>query len=397
MKKTDFLNQANELISDNPIDRVSDKVKEVLENEEAFIDSHLHIFDRKCVPIPYFRLRDKARKTFKNADAEEIINSNEKFDTDLLKFLRILGLSSSEKVLQYLYKKFYNINETIITPLMMDLEPGWQRKATKSIATQIKEMKALVPNYPILPFLAIDPRRVHHYDKKNKKIIDDLYTNFLEAFTGTSPFFGVKVYPATGFLPSDSRLLPIYEICEKKSIPVTTHCGGNIISTTINPVEYNGLDIETLEPYNSSISDTYKNKADFFNNPQNWLAVLKKYKQLKLNFGHFGGGTAWNDVVNSKRIKDIEAMMEEFNNVYGDISFNLTQNSFMNVLNMKMTNNNKVKERTLYGTDFHVVLASKDLGKDIKRYKEKFSQWKQISRINPEKFLFEQSYNPNLG
>ena len=384
MEKHVFIEKAMIQISENPMDRVSERVKKLLEKDETFIDSHLHIFDRHCVPIPYFNLRFKTISGIEGS-LEKILKNNNEYTTDFLNFLNILGLSSMKKVLDYLYKKFYNVNETIVTPLMMDLDYAWQRKSRKSVSRQIAEMKNLIPNYPILPFFAVDPRRVHCNDKQK-----DLYYYFLKAFSNANPFFGVKVYPATGYLPSDSRLLPIYEICEKKNIPITTHCGGEIISTTINPVECNGLQ-DDLTPFNCSINGSYFKKARFFNEPKLWEPVLKKYPKLKLNFGHFGGGREWKNITKSNRLSIIFRLMNEYPNVYGDISVLITENSIKNTLTKKMKTNSIVFNRTIHGTDFHVILAGKDLGKGLKRYRNEFDYWDQISKINPKRFLFDMS------
>ncbi len=76
---------------------------------------------------------------------------------------------------------------------MMDLETGWGFKPAKEFYEQLTELKWLTKEEPILPFLAVDPRRAELEGK------DNLYELFLNAFAEDgSSFFGVKCYPSLG-------------------------------------------------------------------------------------------------------------------------------------------------------------------------------------------------------
>lgn len=57
--------------------------------------------------------------------------------------------------------------------------------------------------------------------------------NFYKVFSEKSEhkFFGVKIYPSLGYLPSNPQLMEIFGLCEKKRIPVTAHCSGAIVHT----------------------------------------------------------------------------------------------------------------------------------------------------------------------
>jgi hypothetical protein len=79
-----------------------------------------------------------------------------------------------ERLMNYFDKNF------IFAPLTMNMTYGWDKlQSTKDFKTQIKDMKDLVKdNYPILPFLAADPRN------------PNLYNEFIDAFPARMVFLG---------------------------------------------------------------------------------------------------------------------------------------------------------------------------------------------------------------
>jgi predicted TIM-barrel fold metal-dependent hydrolase len=269
----------------------------------------------------------------------------------------------------------------ITSILMMDLEKGWGRTITKSMTQQIDELKNLANEHPILPYLAIDPRRAD--DGK-----DNLYDLFLKAFTeGDVKFFGVKIYPSLGYSPSDERLLPIYEICEKKNIPVLTHCGGEIVSTFEKEIEVRIGSKREIWAENNRID-----LARRLNNPENWEYVLERYKNLKLNVAHFGGDTAWQeyrDNGSQKRIDKIVELMNVYENVYADFSFNVIEEGIFDTFDVFLSNSIKAKERSLFGTDFWVVLPAGSLVERQEDFLITLEDHRDdLISINPRKYLF---------
>ena len=256
-------------------------------------------------------------------------------------------------------KAFETDTEMVTIVLGMDLNSGWKESIKKSNTQQNEELGKLPEVYPVIPFLPIDPRRADDEGEEN------LYKLFLKAFDVDNPtFFGVKCYPSLGYLPTDSRLKPIFEICEKKGIPVLTHCGGESVSTFENPISVNSHGTEktiSLRPRAA--------RARYLNEPREWWDVLREHRNLKLCFGHFGSGGAWKNPedVRAHRISTILEMMEEFN-VYADFSFNLDSqkatDNFVNKLNQNSREGELMRERTLFGTDFWVVLPTSNLNLD---------------------------------
>lgn len=439
---TDYQKQANSRISIKNIgeiatDRISNITKELLEKDYV-IDTHTHLFDIKCINKSYFLIRfikdflglksneednidysiEEAYKSISINNEnweEELIQELEdksikgftsKTDStkgfiDIYKFTKFLKFKLMKDVYNHyicdfsLAKNFNLPKENVLTTaLMMDLEIGWNVPIKKNIFAQIKELKDLSSKKPVLPFLFCDPRRAEFID--NEK---NLYSLFNYAFNKEQSFFGVKIYPALGYDPSDFRLWPIYKICEKYSIPVLTHCGGETISTA-------NLDIEIFEGKNKK-PITAKNRkaiAYILNDPNRWKLVLEKFPKLKLNFAHFGGYETWNSsksvdkkIDPQQRKECIFNFMQEYPNVFADFSYNLVETDLSRNLKEVLYTNEIVRERTLFGSDYWVVNKEGNLQNEQSRFIKKLDEdlpevlnlGKKLTLINPKKYLFE--------
>lgn len=287
----------------------------------------------------------------------------------------------------------YGLDTEIVTIVLgMDLNSGWNGSIKKSYIEQNEELGKLPQAYPVIPFFPIDPRRADLDGEEN------LYNLFLKAFDVENPsFFGVKCYPSLGYLPSDSRLKPIFEICAKKNIPVLTHCGGESISTFENPIPVNRNGIE------ESVSEKSRAaRARYLNEPREWLEVLRTHRGLKLCLGHFGSGGAWEDSENVRahRIPTIFKMMKEFN-VFADFSFNLESqiatDNFVTKLNQQNKEGELMRERTLFGTDFWVVLPKSNLNLDQAYFIKKIGGLRQnLLTTNVMNYLGLQNLKVNV-
>lgn len=427
-KQLEFLNKAKTL-SDKPKDRLGPKSKQVIESGNFIFDAHSHIFDGACVDEKYFILRclsevsvNVAKKVlkilypFKNLvfdkhvdfDIYDIIynTGNDKetaflsFDTHdfleqfeknieeeikddkylledeksmnsvksfLKKIYHLVVILKSRKMLKVLetFQDHYSISNVseatqISIVLGMDLNMGWgvgnpNLKIEKSQRQQNNELLDLVKTEAILPFFPVDPRRANLYD------------NFLAAFSDTgASFFGVKVYPALGYLPSDPALDPIFEICSKKNIPVLSHCGGTTVSTFLKKITVNDYGNIYDVP-----GDSRKEKAAYLNDADRWIPVLKKYPNLRLNLAHFGNAKHWmENRSDNKSINSIINIINEYDYVYTDFSFNLYRDEAVKNFNLKMKETPSIQSKVLFGTDFWVVLPSDDLMKSQQKFLE---------------------------
>lgn len=375
-------------ISSNPFDRINPKVKGIIDSDNYQFESHCHIFNKDYVPLHYIQLRlndfpGRILNWFKSKSRIiEYLYEKDRI-TGVDDFLRNFFSENMKEVLERL-SSYYKDKPTVFSVLTMDMTYGWDKlTSTQSFESQVKAIRKLVKDdYPILPFLAIDPR--------NPK----LYEQFIDVFTGENPFFGVKVYPALGYLPSDPKLMDIYKVCEEKKIPVTTHCGGTIIRSMQNRIELNGFKLVSgqLQP----ISKTIENKrgfisehdTNFLNDPNKWKPVIFKYPSLKLNMGHYGGIKTWKK--NGSRIGTIKKLMQNGTNVYADFSCNLDNKKALKKFVKKMQNNSINLGRSLFGTDFYMITPVGDFHKILERWDEYVPESIDIimKKDNPYRFFF---------
>jgi hypothetical protein len=416
--------------------RKSTLLKELFKTRYV-IDTHLHAFDINCINKSYFIIRFlKDLAGLKSGDSENLVFSVEaaynevsistkgwekdiinilengeplfynkgdattKGIIDIFKVKRFLSFSKMSEVYKYYIENFslgkilcFDPRNVIVTALTMDLEMGWNVKLSKPLSKQIHELKELSLGSPVLPFLYCDPRRAE-IKMPNE---NNLFSLFNKAFCIAPSFFGVKIYPALGYDPSDYRLWPIYEVCELFSIPVITHCGGETIST-------DKLEIEVFEGNKKTILSAKNRKAIAYNlnDPLRWEPILKMFPNLKLSFGHFGGYETWDSssVVNSKidnqhRKETIIRLMNEYPHVYADFAFNFIEDKIVDNLINVLLYNNKVRERILFGTDYWVVNYQADLKTkqehfidSLREFSDEFDLVNNLTVENPMKFLF---------
>jgi hypothetical protein len=424
----DYAKLSNERIDSSkmgltPFDRISPAVKDLLRSEKYVIDVHTHFFDIQCINKAYFLLRSfKNFIGLKNVTPKEDINStediyktidqyNEDWEDDYydelskisnaekgiidnLKFIKFLKFKKMETVYNdyisnYSLANTFNLSseKVLTTALMMDLELGWNTIIKKNIREQIFELKELANRKPVLPFLVCDPRRASKFSSSDP---NNLYNLFSLAFCEGTSFFGIKIYPAMGYDPSDYRLWPIYELCTKFNIPVLTHCGGESVSTSARTLEiYEGDKKITLQTKNR------KETAYILNDPARWELVLKKFPTLKLNLAHFGGGSAWTKLNDSQsRLNTITRLIETYPNVYSDLSFIFVDSDLHLKFQEMLKTNNKVKQKTLFGSDYWVVNPNINLRKEqlkfIRVLDEINTELKDVIAIeNPYRYLFE--------
>ncbi|HAN79530.1 MAG TPA: hypothetical protein DCQ31_18075 [Bacteroidales bacterium] len=429
---SNFTAKAIKLLNNYPLpqNRISSHVALALQQPDFMIDTHMHIFDFDALPPNYFIKRQFT--AIPDVIIQQIINLIDKYKTknqskqkeiekNLHRLLRTvnLGEQTEESIIimerfflgemkamlelyldNYVPKAYTDHRERVITtPLMMDMEPGWGNTANKNYIEQINEVKLIGKDFAILPFVNLDPRRFENPITFNKKSYN-LYDIFLKAFTSenllksklvvgkTTPFFGVKIYPILGYKPSDERLMPIFSICEKFQIPVTTHLGGTLI-------------IQNPEiPNTSGLASGELNQAEL------WLPVLKAYPKLRLNIGHFGGVTEWQlaKTGTSTKIPAVLKLME-YENVYADISYIIAEETIHDIL-LSYLKKPEVLKKTLYGTDYWMLMREKNFKTNILNFCKKAAKikvngtsiWKHISKTNPVAFygLNINSVKPNV-
>ncbi len=403
-------------ISDDPYERLTPEMQRLIDDDrdkdEILFDTHAHIFTYNDVPDGYMGARlPFTKQFFKWAEhlLHSIIRGNDRDPlSNIAYFINIFNNSSGseifKKLLEY-YKGNKEFRKTVVCTLMMDLSSGikgamidpatgskvfHKKSKNRLLINQMKDMAQVADDNrdAVLPFFAFDPNNEFCFD-------------YLKLAFEEYGYFGVKVYPALGYLPSHPKLMELFSICEKKRIPVVTHCGGKLVHTSYKYLK--GLDGKSnIADGNGNYQNIPKDQQSrwfiagdsyrqFFNNPYNWNPVLKEFPELRLNLGHFGGGEEWLLMMKGKNnswVSRILALMDQYEYVYADLSYNIAMNKYVKNKSMfefikeRFDNSRLLRERTLYGSDYYMVVANGHF-RSIKMD----DLIKQIAHINPKRFL----------
>ena len=149
-----------------------------------------------------------------------------------------------------------------------------------------------------------------------------------------------------------------------------------------------------------------------YTDPESWKYVLEAHPKLKVNFAHFGRCytnttkvldkvlttvLSQSTISHDTWMKTIIDYIIKYDNVYTDLSFSLTDNSFVKALEtMLLTKNEateKLKSRIMFGSDFSINLLKID---SYNTYLKNFESSnfeddviKRTTTTNVRKFLFE--------
>jgi len=393
-----------ENISDNPMDRVQPEMKKVLKKKDVPFDAHCHVFTKDNVPDEYLKIRIPLKEKFLSRVSHVLHRIISRTDTDILSryayFVQVMKSPYMETIAEKLFRYYDDHTlfgpETILCPMMMDLQANKKEKAgikgriKKPYPEQVREMKELVQNYPdrILPFLAVDPRREDVFDKI-----------FVPAFESGS-FFGVKIYPSLGYLPSHPELLKVYQVCVDRKIPVTVHCGTGSVRSSWNTLkDIPGLRYDPKTP-GAPAEMTRKSKtlvgkkafAAYFNHPKNWVPVLEMFPDLHLNLAHFGSTLEWKKYLENEdntwpsRIIDL---IYRYPNVYTDISYNIVERSQYRALRDLLKRNDRLRDRVLFGSDYYMTVKAGHFRTILADFTSALGQdlIRQMATVNVRRFL----------
>jgi predicted TIM-barrel fold metal-dependent hydrolase len=345
-------------IKNDPQDRIPAAMITLIDDPQVIFDIHCHVFNFDAVPDKFLGIRIPMSRRFFQFLENLLHNLIWHTDTDPLSniayFINIGKSYTIEQIAEKLFG-YYAPTKTIFCPLMMDMRPGIEGNQKAPYSEQIENMKNLRDCHPdqLLPFVALDPGN------------PDLNNIFSTAFDEEHNFFGVKIYPSLGYLPSNPKLMQIYAVCEAKRIPVTTHCGGGTVHSShcrIENIRGQRMD-ENNQPINIIENRwflTGDNYAAYFNHPKNWEPVLYAFPKLKLNLAHFGGDTQWEKLVAGKNntwVSRIMDMMVRYENVFADFSFNISDHKIYDIFRKKIEDNDLIAERALYGSDYYMVVT----------------------------------------
>jgi len=360
----------------------------LIKADNTIFDIHTHIFNYRDVPNGFVGIRLPFTSRFlsflENTARAIGIISGEKSPTNASYFLDFFQKDTKEIVQKLM--SYYPTN-TIFCPLLMDMNDSIKGKQKEPYEKQIEFVKSVVTTYPgkFLPFVCLNPLNPNMENFFNEVIKDD------------SVFWGVKIYPALGYFPSHPKLMKIFEVCEKRRIPVTTHCSGGAVHNTdhhyknIPKIEI--VSGKPVEVKKSAWLWSHNDYANFFNHPQNWEPVLEQYPNLVLNIAHFGGDEQWKDYISGKDNtwpSRVIVLMQKYPNVYADVSYLLYDRKTCERIKNLIDISQLLRERILYGTDYYMVVLEGHFN-SIKTDFETLvgtNLLTQLRTINTKKFLF---------
>ena len=308
-------------------------------------------------------------------------------DRDILdryiNFIEVTANKTQEetfKIVQGFYPR-----ETKFIILPMDMEFMEAGRVKEKYELQLENLCELRDNYPnqIIPFVAADPRREHITD-----IVKDYISN--------KSFSGVKIYPRLGYYPNDERLTEIYKYAESENIPILSHCSrGGVYTKKITS--------DMLKhPIRGLVKRTKaKDFSHYFTEPQNYIPILKKFPNLKICLAHFGGNSEWDSYlekewdpnktdVEKSWVSQIVEMMENYDNLYTDISYTAFHSDRYFPLLGIFLSNDKIKKQIMFGSDFYMVEREKFSEREVAlkvRYALGEKKFKMIAYTNVNRFL----------
>ncbi|TRX72487.1 amidohydrolase family protein [Carboxylicivirga sp. M1479] len=349
-------------------------------------NSHIHTFKDTDIPrafLPLGLVRILSTKRGARIISKILNNINPFSDNDAfdryVKFVEIGRLGSQEAIFKEC-KRFYP-RDSRFGVLAMDMAYMGAGKVPRSYKDQLQELGELKQKCPeVIPFVHIDPRR-------------EGYLELLKLCVEEWGYRGVKVYPPLGYFPYDERMYPVYEYCQKHSLPVITHC------SPFNPVHFKGKkkELRALLQKSKDQIDTKgmsrKVMCSQFTNPLNWEYVMADFPDLKLCLGHFGSSHYWKQFLDNPGKSDnwflvIKEMLEKYPNLYSDISFTLNEQEFFPLLKV-LLQDKVIRPKVLFGSDYYMVeteATERRFSIDLRAFLGE-KDFMTIAKDNPERFF----------
>jgi len=365
-----------------------------------------------------------------------IISKDAKKQLKRLHGLVRYGMMENQEAIIDVLSNFYHHQYQLVL-LSMDMEymmsssDDDKEDPQEDFINQIEQLRSIkhVSKYKnkVLPFIFADPRR------DNVTNLVSEYLNFKDA-----PFQGIKIYPALGYYPFDKHLKDIYKLALDFEVPIIAHCiQGDVYCRKNLGLRPDGSTAKhPIANYSTIPSDKYKLPSNYqlnFTHPLNYECLLNPkhafvsfgesvdFRNLKICLAHAGGSNEWSMYVdqqhkrykkksvenvfhqhpldlNQKWLGDdterfnwltiILALMDEYPNVYFDISFTLHDSTIYPLLRQLLMDK-RYNERILFGTDYYVVATEDEEAKLISLMEKELSPdlLKLICQINPKKFL----------
>ncbi|MDA9774227.1 amidohydrolase, partial [Saprospiraceae bacterium] len=214
-----------------------------------------------------------------------------------------------------------------------------------------------------------------------------------------------KIYTPLGYMPTDPTLMDIFEICEKKNIPVMTHVGGYRTKTEftnfkVGDREYkaDGSFVDTYTPV------TIRDKSNIKNlliQPMLWKRVLDKFPKLKVCFAHMGDKDEWANFrknpqdFNNHVWQTLDLIKNPKYNAFADISYSFTVKRNVKLVKEWMKDP-ILSKKLLFGSDFYLTEVEKRKTKEsfehlVDQINPATEAWKKLSYENTCNYLFKKT------
>jgi predicted TIM-barrel fold metal-dependent hydrolase len=353
-----------------------------------YYNCHIHLFGEPDVPRQFLPLglvrilanRQGFRFIGRTLNLINPFSDNDLFDR-YVRFVEIGRLGSPENIFREC-EKFYPKNSAFIV-MSMDMAFMGAGKVPQAYEKQIEDLARLRDKFPqqVIPFIHVDPRR---------REVMALLGRSIEQWG----FRGVKLYPPLGVYPTDKLLMEeVYPYCVEKNLPVISH------GSPYNPVRFKGSMKELHQLLGIPADDPrVKGKkrrelTPLFTHPANFIPVLEKFSKLRLCIAHFGSEHYWDKYIHKPGEEGnwfvlIKNMIEQYDNLYTDISFTMNRREFFPLLKVLLADK-KLRSRILFGSDYYMVETRADertFGLDLRAYLGE-DYFEHISLKNPRKFL----------
>ena len=390
---------------------------------------HTHIFSFDAVPeniLPCGLVRFLARRRFLRPLARFLNRLNPLSSDDIFdRFAVFLRIGSRPQ--KAIFKDLQNVYPTGTKFVVLSIDQAYRGagKVPQPFEKQLEELEELkqIHEDVLLPFVFVDPRR------------EDIVSLALDCLQNRG-FAGIKLYPQYGYFPYEERLDGLYQYAETHQIPIIPHTAAAFgdyrgskaqLWDLLNKCKLPGIDLETVIEkliYDPCHLGTKRAKiCSFFGHPVQYLYLLNQYPLLKISFAHMGGD--WNNYPPSPaaiakygnivaEIKEllqtqenpsllkqklekafelnwlflIQQMIREYDNIYADISFTLSNPNFFPTLNDLLADD-ELKTKILFGTDYYMVeiVTSEANFNSALRQGIGEINYRQIAETNPQVFL----------
>jgi predicted TIM-barrel fold metal-dependent hydrolase len=308
----------------------------------------------------------------------------------------------------------------VMTPAIIDFGPWPLKDWFRDEVRTPDQQAALIEKISLIRrrgraihgFIGFDPWR---YLQEVKEGSPDDSFKVLQRAIEKRGFVGVKLYPPMGFRPSGNRQLSnsdfpdeLVRLC--KEDPMCKGHVGRALDDVLTKL-YNYCDSNELAIM-AHCADSIGSRPGYANRsaPELWEPVLKKFKKLRLNLGHFGGiwdfffkpeclkskNTKWPAQISNMMKPPISEMIKRYNNLFvdvGDFSGVLdrwnsekcaTEEIFKNLADL-VRHYPQLRSRMMYGSDWMLLDREPQNDDYYKAMRQKFSDLLGPTDVN--KFL----------